>query len=37
VVHTTPKSGAAAATDGFAGVRINHQLDVHVEGFELTK
>ena len=29
--------GAAAATDGFAGVRINHQLDVHVEGFELTK
>src|SRR5689334_13236973 len=37
VVHTSPKSGAAAATDGIAGVRINHQLDVHVDGFEVRK
>jgi hypothetical protein len=37
VVHTSPRSGAAAATDGIAGVRINHQLDVHVEGFEVRK
>jgi hypothetical protein len=37
VVHTTPKSGLTAATDGLVGVRINHQLDVHVDGFEVTK
>jgi hypothetical protein len=37
VVHTTPKSGATAATDGFVGVRINHQLDVHVDGFEVQR
>ncbi len=37
VVHTTPKSGLTAATDGFVGVRINHQLDVHVDGFEVVK
>ena len=35
VVHTTPKS--AVRTDGIAGVRINHVLNVHVENFELTK
>lgn len=31
VVHTTPKSGATAQTDGLVGVRINHLLDVQVE------
>ena len=35
VVHTTPKS--AVKTDGIAGVRVNHMLDVHVEGFAITK
>ena len=35
VVHTTPKSGATAVTDGIAGVRVNHVLNVHVEGFEV--
>lgn len=35
VVHTTPKTGMSAMTDGLAGIRINHQLDVHVDGFEL--
>lgn len=35
VVHTTPKSGPTAQTDGIAGVRINHQLDVQVEGFQV--
>ena len=35
VVHTTPKS--AVRTDGIAGVRINHVLNVHVENFEITK
>jgi hypothetical protein len=37
VVHTTPKSGMTAKTDGLVGIRINHQLDVHVEGFEVQK
>ena len=37
VVHTTPKSGMTAKTDGIAGVRVNHVLDVHVEGFQVTK
>jgi hypothetical protein len=35
VVHTTPKS--AARTDGLVGVRINHQLDVQVDGFAVQK
>ncbi len=33
VVHTTPKSGMTARTDGIVGIRVNHQLDVHVDGF----
>ena len=37
VVHTTPKTGMTAKTDGIAGVRVNHVLDVHVEGFEVMK
>ena len=37
VVHTTPKSGMTAKTDGLVGVRVNHQLDVHIDGFEVTK
>jgi hypothetical protein len=36
VVHTAPKS-ATVASDGIAGVRINHLLDVHVEGFQAQK
>lgn len=35
VVHTSPKS--AVTTDGFVGVRVNHQLDVLVEDFQVTK
>ncbi len=35
VVHTTPKTGLTAQTDGSAGVRINHVLDVTVDGFQL--
>jgi hypothetical protein len=35
VVHTTPKS--AVKTDGIAGVRVNHMLNVHVDGFMVTK
>jgi hypothetical protein len=37
VVHTTPKSGMTAKTDGIVGVRVNHLLDVHVDGFTVTK
>jgi hypothetical protein len=36
-VHTTPKTGMTAKTDGLVGVRINHLLDVHVEGFAVSK
>ena len=35
VVHSGPKGGVT--TDGLVGVRINHVLDVQVEGFELQK
>jgi hypothetical protein len=35
VVHTTPKSGLTAQTDGIVGVRINHVLDVQVDAFEV--
>ncbi len=35
VVHTTPKS--AVKTDGLVGVRVNHMLNVHVDGFTVTK
>lgn len=37
VVHSTPRSGMTAKTDGIFGVRINHQLDVHVERFGMVK
>ena len=35
VVHTMPKS--AINTNGIIGVRVNHLLNVHVDGFEVTK
>ena len=35
VVHTTPRSGATAQTDGLVGVRVNHLLDVQVDAFEV--
>jgi len=37
VVTTLPKSGAAAKTDGIYGIRINHQLDVQIDGFGMMK
>lgn len=37
VVHTTPKGGATAMTDGVVGVRINHLLDVQVDGFAIQR
>jgi hypothetical protein len=35
-VHTTPRSGATAQADGIVGVRINHLLDVQVDGFSVS-
>jgi hypothetical protein len=37
VVHTMPKTGLAAKTDGLYGIRVNHALDVQVDGFALSK
>jgi hypothetical protein len=31
VVHSTPKSGPTANTDGIYGIRVNHLLDVTIE------
>ena len=36
-VHTTPKTGLTAKTDGLYGIRINHLLEVHVDGFAVSK
>src|ERR1700730_17930128 len=37
VVTSLPKTGAAAKTDGIYGMRINHQLDVQIDGFGMSK
>ncbi len=37
IVHTTPKTGLTAKTDGIYGIRINHHLEVHVDGFAVSQ
>jgi hypothetical protein len=37
LVHSTPRSGLTAKTDGIYGIRINHVLDVMIEGLSVTK
>src|SRR5258707_491724 len=37
VVHTEPKSGAMAKTDGIYGIRVNHLLEVQVDGLTVSK
>jgi hypothetical protein len=37
VVKSLPKTGAAAKTDGIYGLRINHHLDVQVDGLGVSK
>ena len=37
VVTSMPKTGALAKTDGIYGMRINHQLDVEIDNFGLSK
>ena len=36
-VHTAPKTGPAAKTDGLFGIRVNHALEVHIDGFGVSK
>ncbi len=37
VVHSTPKTGMTAKTDGLVGIRINHMLEVQVDNFAVVK
>ncbi|HVB57533.1 MAG TPA: hypothetical protein VNE63_14070 [Candidatus Acidoferrales bacterium] len=37
VVSTMPKAGPTAKTDGIYGIRINHHLEVQINGFGLSK
>jgi hypothetical protein len=37
VVSSMPKTGPLAKTDGIYGIRSNHQLELEVEGFGLSK
>jgi hypothetical protein len=37
VVNTMPKTGQVAKTDGVYGIRVNHLLEVQVDGFGVSK
>jgi len=37
VVHSEPKTGAMAKTDGIYGIRVNHLLEVQVDGLTVSK
>jgi len=37
VVHSEPKTGAMAQTDGIYGIRINHLLEVQIDGLAVSK
>ena len=37
VVHSMPKAGTTMKTDGIYGIRVNHQLEVMVDGFSVSK
>jgi len=37
VVHSTPKTGLTAKTDGLWGMRMNHALEVSADGVSVTK
>jgi hypothetical protein len=37
VVHSEPKSGALAKTDGIYGIRVNHLLEVQIDGLAVSK
>jgi hypothetical protein len=37
VVYSAPKTGMTSTTDGIYGIRVNHLLEVHIDGFGLAK
>ena len=37
VVHTAAKADLGATTDGIVGLRVNHQLEVQIDGFGVSK
>jgi len=37
LVRAIPKSLLTGSTDGLAGIRVNHNLDIHVDGFGIKK
>lgn len=37
VVHSMPKTGALANTDGIYGIRVNHLLEVQIDGLSVSK
>jgi hypothetical protein len=37
VVHSAPRAGMMEKTDGISGIRVNHQLEVHIDGFGVSK
>jgi hypothetical protein len=37
VVHSTPKTGLTAKPDGIYGIRVNHLLEVQIDGFGASK
>ena len=37
VVRSTPKNGPTAKTDGMYGLRVNHLLEVQIDGFAVSK
>jgi len=37
LVNSMPKTGPAAKTDGIYGIRVNHMLEVHIDGFGASK
>ena len=37
VVHTEPKTGALAKTDGIYGIRVNHLLEVQIDSFRVSQ
>ena len=37
VVHSAPKSGMTAKTDGVYGIRVNHMLELHIDGLSVSK
>jgi hypothetical protein len=37
VVNSAPKTGAVAKTDGIYGIRVNHMLEVQIDGLAVSK